>query len=573
MINTSLMQKTASSRKYRWQWRSKILSLAGGVLGLLSLLGHLFSSSNYAGKLSWLTSLQVSAAIALVVIAVCLLCLHQDYKITGRLGLIIILLFTSLNLAGHFREPAWGIGNWLLANTTAEGADILSGPTSVLATLNLMVLTIALLAISFGRFSLGQLLAAFLFTLAYASIIGNLYNIDGFYAEEHFSGISTLMALAVALLSLGILLYCPDRGWMKMVASKYSGGMLARYAFTYFLLVAPIFIGFYMYSLNEWDLTPGLGILSLFILTCLITLPIIYYFLQRFNTLDSRLQKAHHKLQIANTGLLTRNQELTEALADVKAGNRELAVMTKEVLLGSQALESKNKELSRLNQSLDYIVQMTSHDLKTPVYNLELLLKEIRPALEPYIQPREALLITKVDNSISSLKSTIEGLTQIIKSQQLIIGLQVAFSLTKLIQEITKELEREIQQGNAEIHKNLEVDNVIFSRIHLRSVLFNLFSNALKYRAPDRPLRINICSRPAPGGLEIKFADNGLGMSEYQVANLFTIYNRFHPHVEGSGIGLYLVKQTIENNGGTIRAKSTEGAGTCFIIFLPQVKK
>ncbi|MGV3589486.1 MAG: sensor histidine kinase [Adhaeribacter sp.] len=574
MINQNLTQHSPTVRKNQWKQYSLLLAWAGLALGLLDLFNQFFTLFNQTIPANWETNMQWHLALALVLASGGLFYLHRHGLIIVRLGAMLILLLAFLYLAEFFWQTDWRLLPVTLAESAQEFAQQeIPHWVLLLNGLNLILLALILLSFSLEWNLLGQLMAAFLFLLAYASLIGNLYNIDGLYPLKNFSGITSHTALTLALLSLGLLFYTPGKGWMKIVYSPYLGGMLARYSFSYFLLVAPIFMGFYLYTLSEWNLTPGLGILSLFILTCLITLPITYYYLHRLNALDARLRKAHQELQIANGDLSGRNQDLSEALADVKAGNRELAVMTKEALLGSQALEAKNKELSRLNQSLDYIVHMASHDLRTPIYNLELLLQELRPSLEPHMQAHEEKLVTMVANSIASLKSTIEGLTQIIKSQQLIIGKQVAFSLTKLIQEIKKELAREIEQSNAQVQKYLEVDTVVFSQIHLRSVLFNLFSNALKYRAPNRPLEIDIRSQAVANGLELIIQDNGSGMSEYQVAHLFTIYKRFHNHVEGSGIGLFLVKQTIENNGGTIQVESTEDVGTRFTIFLPQHKK
>ncbi|GEO02804.1 hypothetical protein AAE02nite_04680 [Adhaeribacter aerolatus] len=547
--------------------------MAGLGLGLLDLAGQFYRLFSNPDKVSLVTSMQWQTALALVIMGGCLIFLHRNLKIPARLGAGLMLALALLNLADFLWKKNWGIIFWFSPAPAQHFASATPDWILLLNAFNIMLLAVAVLFITSGWFGTGQLLAAFLFIVAYASFIGNLYNIGHFSVPHNLEGLTSQTAPVLILFSLGLLLCYPHKGWLKMMSSQYLGGMLARYSFSYFLLVTPIFIGFYLYTLTAWQLTPGLGILSLFILTCLISLPITYYYLQRLNNLDTRLRKAHQELQITNTDLSGRNEALSEALDDVKAGNRELAVMTKEVLLSSQALEAKNKELSRLNQSLDYIVHMASHDLKTPVYNLELLLKELRLTLEPHMQAHEEKLVTMVGNSIASLKGTIEGLTQIIKSQQLIIGLQVAFSLNKLILEVKKELELEIEQSGAKIQKHLEVDTLVFSQIHLRSVLLNLFTNALKYRSPNRTLLINISSLAVPNGVKIIFADNGLGMSAYQAANLFTIYKRFHTHVEGSGIGLYLVKQTIENNGGTIRVESTEDAGTCFTIFLPQVKK
>jgi signal transduction histidine kinase len=64
--------------------------------------------------------------------------------------------------------------------------------------------------------------------------------------------------------------------------------------------------------------------------------------------------------------------------------------------------------------------------------------------------------------------------------------------------------------------------------------------------------------------------DNGLGISEKHIKNLFTMFKRFHDHVEGSGVGLYIVKRIIENTGGRIEVESKLGKGTTFYVYLPR---
>lgn len=63
--------------------------------------------------------------------------------------------------------------------------------------------------------------------------------------------------------------------------------------------------------------------------------------------------------------------------------------------------------------------------------------------------------------------------------------------------------------------------------------------------------------------------DNGLGLSEQQLPKLFTMFNRMHTHVEGTGIGLYIVKRIVENNGGKIVVNSTPNVGSTFQIYIP----
>ena len=87
---------------------------------------------------------------------------------------------------------------------------------------------------------------------------------------------------------------------------------------------------------------------------------------------------------------------------------------------------------------------------------------------------------------------------------------------------------------------------VHFSEKNLCSVVFNLLSNALKYRDPNRELQVRLHSRPEGEGVVLAVQDNGLGLDAANEHRLFCMFQRFHGHVEDTGIGLYMVKK----NGG-----------------------
>jgi signal transduction histidine kinase len=72
-----------------------------------------------------------------------------------------------------------------------------------------------------------------------------------------------------------------------------------------------------------------------------------------------------------------------------------------------------------------------------------------------------------------------------------------------------------------------------------------------------------------PGYTVLEVHDNGLGLAPAHLPRLFTMFQRFHDHVEGTGIGLYMVKRMVENAGGRIEVHSQLGAGTTFFVFLP----
>ena len=113
------------------------------------------------------------------------------------------------------------------------------------------------------------------------------------------------------------------------------------------------------------------------------------------------------------------------------------------------------------------------------------------------------------------------------------------------------------------------VPTVLFSEKNLRSVVFNLLSNALKYRHPDRPPLVRVRARRDGAWAVLEVQDNGLGFDIGREEQLFAMFQRLHTHVEGSGVGLYMVKRLVENAGGRISVESQIGTGTTFTVHLP----
>jgi signal transduction histidine kinase len=100
-------------------------------------------------------------------------------------------------------------------------------------------------------------------------------------------------------------------------------------------------------------------------------------------------------------------------------------------------------------------------------------------------------------------------------------------------------------------------------------VLCNLLSNAAKYRHAARPARITIRTELVQKGVRLPVQDNGLGLSPEQIGKLFKMFGRLHPHIEGTGIGLYTIKRMVENYGGSISVESVPGTGTAFFVGFP----
>ncbi|MES2733038.1 MAG: ATP-binding protein [Bacteroidota bacterium] len=260
---------------------------------------------------------------------------------------------------------------------------------------------------------------------------------------------------------------------------------------------------------------------------------------------------------------------LTEELA---ASNQELAAANEEIRFNNQELSLANQQLRRVNVDLDNFIYTASHDLKSPVANLEGLLMAISKILTGRLSSKEQQMMGMMQTSIAQFKNTIAGLVEITRAQNDIEQELEWVSLPAIVAEVKHELQGLIIQTQAHLEESYEVPEIQFARIHVRSIVYNLLSNALKYRSLERALHIRITSYQQGNDTVFCIEDNGLGLSEQQQAKLFTMFKRMHTHVEGSGIGLYIIKRLLENYGNRIELKSEQNVGSQFKVYFKNNK-
>ena len=113
-------------------------------------------------------------------------------------------------------------------------------------------------------------------------------------------------------------------------------------------------------------------------------------------------------------------------------------------------------------------------------------------------------------------------------------------------------------------------------RLHLlyaRSIVYNLISNAVNYYSPKRQPLILVSCWLEGEYLVLSVADNRLGMDLSDNSKIFAMFKRLHDHVEGTGVGLYIVKKIIENAGGKIEVESKVDQGSTFRVYFRQSGK
>jgi signal transduction histidine kinase len=239
----------------------------------------------------------------------------------------------------------------------------------------------------------------------------------------------------------------------------------------------------------------------------------------------------------------------------------------------NQALTESNRQLTRTNNDLDTFIYTASHDLRTPIANIEGLLAALRGQLPPtalqtgLVEP----MLNRMQGAVERFQLTIAQLTDVAKLQQVHDQSAEAVDLAALVEDLRLDLASDLAVPGASLRVEVAAwPRVSFAPKNLRSIVYNLLSNALKYRHPARPPVVELRCYDKESAVVLEVQDNGLGLTLGQQTQLFGLFRRLHDHVTGTGIGLYMVKRLVENAGGTIAVQSQIGAGTTFTITLPR---
>jgi PAS domain S-box-containing protein len=261
------------------------------------------------------------------------------------------------------------------------------------------------------------------------------------------------------------------------------------------------------------------------------------------------------------------------AVFDPQQGHIGYAKVTRDLSerVRNEELMKKNQELLRINKDLDTFIYSASHDLKAPIVNIEGLLKALRREQgkdkpnEEKIEHMYGLLFGAVDR----FKVTIRDLTEVVRISKETPEDRANIPLEEVLREVLLDLEPQLQEASGAVDLQLLCDQVHFSRRDLKSLFHNLLSNAVKYRSPERKPRILVRCWREDASIHVSVQDNGLGIPQAGLEKIFSMFKRLHNHVEGTGMGLFIVKKIIEDAGGKIRVDSQAGVGSTFTLSFP----
>lgn len=256
----------------------------------------------------------------------------------------------------------------------------------------------------------------------------------------------------------------------------------------------------------------------------------------------------------------------------VEENEQKARRLADELATANEELRVSNQRLIHINVDMDNFIYTASHDLKAPISNIEGFLTVLKRQLPADSVQNERIqqALSLIAASIGRFKKTIKDLSNITQLQKESNQAMTQVPLADIIEDVRLDLENLIQETEARLELDLDAcPDIRFLEKNLRSIVYNLLSNALKYRSPTRKPLVYISCESTPDYKVLTVADNGLGIDLAKKEKVFAMFGRLHTHVEGSGVGLYMVKKMLENAGGSIEVESRLGQGSTFRAYFP----
>ena len=248
-------------------------------------------------------------------------------------------------------------------------------------------------------------------------------------------------------------------------------------------------------------------------------------------------------------------------------------------------------ELAEKNKELEAIVYTVSHDLRSPLVNVQGFGKQLNRACETIRtalaaaesgavpastlrQPVEVAIpqaLRFINAGVHKMEALLAGLLRYCRLGRVALSLR-PLNVNGLLDDLVAAMRFQLDQAGAEVEVE-PLPTCLGDHIQTSQVFANLLDNALKYRDAARPLRVRITGEVRAGFATYAIADNGMGIPAEHQAKIFDIFHRLNPDDSvGEGLGLTIAQRVLERQGGKIWVESRPGAGSTFFVSLPAVE-
>lgn len=318
-----------------------------------------------------------------------------------------------------------------------------------------------------------------------------------------------------------------------------------------------------------YGLLKSLGFVALF-LTILSILLSYFFFRRAFSPLEDIVSHMND-LGSGNQSVLLGKQKFLEFATISEQFNQ----MSEQISVRQKALQAKNKELEDL-------LYISSHDLRTPLINIEGFSRELEDLVRhlktqmPEGSACSKTILQDLPESLMYIRTSTQRMDQLIKGLLRIGRLNRSeleahsVDMNSLLEKIRINMEYQIRQVDAQLVVD-KLPYVMGDASELQQVFTNLLENALKYGKPNTPNIVHVYSQIDGSMVEVVIQDNGIGMSALSQKKIFDIFYRVGdlPHVKGEGLGLTIVQRLVERHHGSVQVESSLGHGSTFKVRLP----
>jgi len=278
------------------------------------------------------------------------------------------------------------------------------------------------------------------------------------------------------------------------------------------------------------------------------------------------------------TLLRRKSGELLTCLLSVEkieiAGEHCMVVVTRDITERKKTEHEREQllqELADKNAELEQFTYTVSHDLKAPIITIKGFLGLLSEDVQSGNARRLEADIARISEAATQMHNLLNNLLELSRIGR-IMNEPEAVDCNQLIDEAQKILTGRLKERKINLHVNGKLPMVKGDHQRLLEIFQNLIDNAAKFMGDQSQPVIEVGQRSSPSNdfVTLYVRDNGIGIPAQQHERIFGLFNRLDPSIEGTGVGLALVKRIIDFHGGRIWVESEAGAGSTFYFTLPR---
>jgi PAS domain S-box-containing protein len=299
---------------------------------------------------------------------------------------------------------------------------------------------------------------------------------------------------------------------------------------------------------------------------------------------ELRLTNSAGEKRIISWNLVSRFDENAAALEIIGIG-----VDITERKQAEEDREQFLRELESMNKELESIVYVASHDLRSPLVNIQGFSRKLakacddigsllqrsdlpedqRLALNQILQGTVPKSLHFITSSVEKMDTLLGGLLRLSRLGRKALDMK-PLDMDRLVEEVVASMAFQVQKSGGTIDRQ-PLQPCIGDAVQINQVFSNLIDNAIKYRIPELPPLIKVSSTQEGDNILYCIEDNGIGIPVAQQQKIWEIFHRLNPEsaVEGEGLGLTVVRRILDRCNGKVWVESAFGNGCAFFVSLP----